>query len=266
MIVACLQFASGFLVFREIARVSEFLERGADGRLRLLRLGPHGGVDTALRTDPCVAAKEIHAASAEAEQRRHPRVVVICFAEMAFGAVLCSAYAARGVCEMRVVSLPRVALGAHCLLLRIHPLAVPGLRTDNDGGRRTQHGEAMVFCGGIHAELKHIVAHDLWIVGGEIALQHTLEFILWHALVGLHWQVAAEARSCPTCVANLAVKFLVRVREFLRAVLRLRHGAPCFAVTMHRFCVGGLGVVARMRGINDVLRLRNFPALVGRHG
>ena len=101
--------------------------------LRLFRFRPDDGVKPALAlADVGVAAKEIHRAGAEAEQRRNPGVVVIRLGEMAVLAIFCRAHAAGGVRQMRIVGLAAETVGADRLLLRIDPLAICILRTDDD--------------------------------------------------------------------------------------------------------------------------------------
>ena len=101
--------------------------------LRFVPLRPDHGVKPALAlADVSVAAEEIHRARAEAEQLRHPRVVVVLLGNVAIGAVLRRADAAGRVRKMRIECLAAVTFGADGLLLRINPFAVRVLRTDDD--------------------------------------------------------------------------------------------------------------------------------------
>ena len=87
---------------------------------------------------------------------------------------------------MRVECLAAVSVAAHGLLLRIDPVAILRLRTDDDGARRANHREPVLFYRAINAEHEDIIAHDLRVVGGEIAINRALEFV---ALTGqLLWQ------------------------------------------------------------------------------
>ena len=54
-------------------------------------------------------------------------------------------------------------------------------------------------------EHEDVVAHDLRIVGREIAIGHALEFVQRHALVGFHRQMATETTRRPRGVADLAI-------------------------------------------------------------
>ena len=117
----------------------------------------------------------------------------------------------------------------------------------------------------VDAELEDVVAHDLRIVAAEIARDGRVVFVPLHALVGLHGNVAAETTRRPRRVADLAREAAVVVRELLGALARGRHVAPRLAVAAQGFRVPRLGVVARMRGVDHVGGLRNFPARIGTH-
>src|SRR5215469_3996548 len=100
--------------------------------LRLIALCPYYGIEPFFTfTYVSVAPEEIHRARPEAEQLRHPRVVVILFRKVAVGAVLRRAHTAGGVRKMRIERLTAVTFGAHRLLLRIHPFAIGILRPDD---------------------------------------------------------------------------------------------------------------------------------------
>ena len=110
MLVGFVQNRAAFDMFSVIGRVSDLVQMTADGRLRLVRFGPNDGVEPSLPfADVGVTPEEIHRAGAETEQLRHPGVVVVVLREMAVGAILRCADAARGVREMRVERLAAVA-------------------------------------------------------------------------------------------------------------------------------------------------------------
>ena len=131
-------------MFLVIVRIGDLVQMTADGRLRLVGFRPDHGVESvASFADVGVAAEEIHRAGAEAEQLRHPGVVIVGLREMAVGAILRRADAAGGVREMRVERLAAVAFRGNGLLLRVNPFAVRVLRADHHRARRTDHGHAV---------------------------------------------------------------------------------------------------------------------------
>ncbi len=99
--------------------------------------------------------------------------------------------------EMRIECLATVAFGAHGLLLRIDPLTICVLRTDDHRARRTQHGQTMVLHHAVNSQLENIIAHDLRIVGRVVACRLALEFVERHALVCPHRQMTTEAARRP---------------------------------------------------------------------
>ncbi len=197
-----------------IFRIREAVEVAAEGGLGLVALGPDDGVEAVVAGgDVGVAAEEVDRAGAEAEELGHPGVVVVLLGEVAVGAVLGRADGGRGVGEVGVEGLARVALGGDGLLLGIDPLAVGVLRADDDGGGGADDGEAVVFVGGVLAEHEDVVAHDLGVVGGVEAGGGALEFVARDLLVGLEREVAAEAGRDPAGVADLATDVGVAVGE-----------------------------------------------------
>ena len=165
-------------MFPVIVRIRELVQMTADRGLRFVRFGPDDAVQSFLAlADVGVAAEEIHRAGAEAEQLRHPRVVVVVLREMAVGAILRRADAARGVREMRIERLAAVAFGADGLLLRVNPFAIRVLRADDHRARRTDHRHPVLLHRAVDAEHEDVVAHDLRIVGGEVAVDHAFELV-----------------------------------------------------------------------------------------
>ena len=123
-------------VFLIEIRICVAVQVAADHRLRLRPFRPD---DTAqpvmIRADIREAPEEIHRPGAEAQQLGHDRVVVVVFRNVAIGAVLRGADPAGGVGEMRIESLPRIALCGDGLLLGVEPLAVRPLRADKHRAR-----------------------------------------------------------------------------------------------------------------------------------
>ena len=159
-----------------------------------------------------------------------------CFLRVAVCAVLRRADAARGVGEMRIERLAAVTFRRDRLLLRIYPFAICILRADHDRARRTDHGHPIFFHRAVEPEHENVVAHDLRVVGREIAIGHPFEFVLRDPLVGLHRQVATETARRPGGVADLAIHPAVVVRQPAATFVR-RGGdrAPGLAVAASVF-------------------------------
>src|SRR5438552_8877169 len=115
---------------------------------------------------------------------------------MAVGAIFCRADAARGVREMRIKRLPTVTFSGKSLLLRVNPLAIGILRADHDRARRADDRHAVFLHRPVNPEHEDVVAHDLWIVGREIAIGYTFKLILRDAMVRFHLQMESEAARC----------------------------------------------------------------------
>ena len=181
-----------------IGRIGDLVQMTADRRLAVppVRSRPRHEILPAF-ADVGVAPEEIHRARAEAEQRRHPRIVVVLFGEMAIGAALGCADAARGVREMRIERLAAVTFRGNGLLLRINPFAIRILRADHDRARRADHRQSILFHRAVDAEHENVVAHDLRIVGGEIAVGDAFKFVLRRPLVRVHRQMATETTRRP---------------------------------------------------------------------
>src|SRR5205823_6284874 len=124
---------------------------------------------------------------------------------MAVSAILSRADTAGGVREMRIEGLAAVTFRREGLLLRVNPLAVRVLRTDHDCAGGAQDSHAVFLHRSIDPEHEHVVAHDLWIVGGEDPIGVPFELILSDSLVRLHWKVAPEAARGPGAMTNLAI-------------------------------------------------------------
>ena len=164
--------------------------------------------------DVGVATEEIHRAGAEAEQLRHPRVVVVLLRQMAVGAILGRADAAGRVREMRIERLAAVTFGGKCLLLRVNPFAIRVLRTDHDRARRTNHRHAIFLHRAVDAEHENVVAHDLRIVGREIPVGDAFEFILRQRVDSLSSADDNRNNSWPTRCDRSGNPSRIVVREF----------------------------------------------------
>ena len=116
---------------------------------------------------------------------------------MAIRAILRRANTACRVRKVRVKSLAAVAFGTHRLLLRIDPVAVLVLRTDNNRTRRPDDGEPVLFNGAVDAKHEYIVAHDLRIVSRKIAVNDSFELIQRHPLIRLHREMTAKTARRP---------------------------------------------------------------------
>jgi hypothetical protein len=100
--------------------------------------------------------------------------------------------------------------------------------------------------GAVDAEHEDIVAHHLRVVGHKVTIIDAFVFVLSHALVRLHRQMAAKAARRPRRMADLAVHVLVAVRERPFALIRRhRHLAPFLAVALQRFGITRLRIVIR---------------------
>ena len=108
--VGFIENRTAFEMLLVIRGIGDRLKVTSDHGLRFIRLGPNHGVQTFFAfADVGVAAKKIHRAGAEPEELRHPRVVVIVLRQMAVGAILGRADAARRVWKMRIECLTAVA-------------------------------------------------------------------------------------------------------------------------------------------------------------
>ena len=110
------------------------------------------------------------------------------------------------------------------------------------------------------AQLEHVVARDLRVVGGEIAGFLTVEVVLCALPVGLDRQMAPAARSGPRKVASEAGHLAVLVRP-----IRLGHTGTepeqsiyC-ARTAHQLGAGSLGVEIGRGRIDRILGQVHLP-------
>src|SRR5437868_8010324 len=124
---------------------------------------------------------------------------------MAISAVLRRPYAAGGVGEVGIESLPTVAFGRERLLLGVYPFAVRVLGADHYGAGRTDHRHPIFFHGAVNPEHEHVIPNHLRVVGGEIAISDAFKFVLRNPLVRLHRQMTSKAAGCPGSMTDLAI-------------------------------------------------------------
>src|SRR6266487_3804189 len=112
MFVRFVQLRPKIDMFLVVRGISDLMKMTADDGLRFVRFGPDHGVKSfAPFADVSIAPKEIDRAGAEAQQLRHPSIVVVRLRQMAVGAILGCANAARRVREMWIECLAAVAFG-----------------------------------------------------------------------------------------------------------------------------------------------------------
>ena len=228
-----------------VSRIGILVHGTANHRLRLIRLSPYDSVQRLLATDPRIAAKEIDRAGAKSKQLRNPRIVVLGLGKMAVRAIFRRARSAGRVRKVRIKRLPAVSVAAHGLLLRIEPVPVLVLRTDDHRTRRTDHRQPVLLHRAINAKHEHIVPDDLRVISREIAVKSALKLVQRHTLVGLHRKMAAETARRPRGMADLAIHAPVIMRERCLALrARQRHVAPSLAVALDGLRMGGLRIIA----------------------
>ncbi len=98
---------------------------------------------------------------------------------------------------MCVEGLTRKALGRNRLLLRINPLSILILRTDQNGAGRTHGRDAIARYGAVASEHKHVIAQDLVVIGGEVATIPALVVTIGHFAIGLHREMTPKATGHP---------------------------------------------------------------------
>ena len=188
-----------------------FVQIGADHRLRLAPFGDAHRLETLVEPDPGVQPDEIDEVGALQQQLRHDRIVVVGLRQMAVAAGLGLGLPHR-VREVRRERLAREARRRDRRLLHIDALAVDvGRRQDQRRGRA--HRRDDVALGGlVPAELEHLVARHLRIIGREIARRVAVVFVPRRLPVRLDRQVAAAARGRPRQMAGVAGHLAVLVR------------------------------------------------------
>ena len=190
------------------------MEVGADHRLRLVPFGDPRRLEAALEPDPGVQPDEVHEIGAVQQQLRHDRIVVVGLAQMAVGAGL-GLGAPHRVREMRREGLGREARGGDRRLLDVDPLAVDVGRGQDQRRGRADRRDDVALGGLVAAELEHLVARDLRIVGREVAGLAAVIMVDRGAEVRLDRQVAAGAARRPGQVAGEAGHLVVGMGELV---------------------------------------------------
>ena len=145
-----------------------FVQVGAQHSLRLVKFGDAYRGQPAFKAGPCVHPDKVHEIRTEQKQLRHDRVVVLCFGEVAIGAGLRLGQA-HGVREVRREGLRREADGADRGLLHIDAFAVDVGRGQDQRAGGTDRCGLVALGRLVNAELEHLVARNLRVVGREIA-------------------------------------------------------------------------------------------------
>ena len=177
-------------------RIGVAVQVGADHRLRLVPFGDPGRLEAALHAGPGVQADEVHEVRPVQQQLRHDRIVVVRLADVAVGAGL-RLGPADGVREVRREGLAREAGGGDRRLLDVDPLAIDVGRGQDERRGRADRRDDIVLGRLVTAELEHVVARDLRIVGREVARLLALIMVDRGAVVRLDRQVAAGAARRP---------------------------------------------------------------------
>ena len=144
--------------------------------------------------------------------------------EVAVGAGL-GLGAPHGVREMRREGLARKARGRDRRLLDVDPLAVDVGRGQDQRRGRADRGDDVALAGLVAAELEHVVARDLRVVGREVARLLAFIMVGGGAPVRLDRQVAAAAARRPAQVAGEAGHLAVGMGELAVGRRRSRTGS-----------------------------------------
>ena len=208
-------------VLGEVVRIGIALQIGAEYRLGLIPFSHPHRLDAGLQPDPGIHADEVDRVGPQHQQLGHDGVVVLGLGDMtvAAGLGLCASDRVR---EMRGKSLAGEADCRDRRLLHIDPLAVDIGRGQDQRRGRPGRGDHPAARGPVAAQLEHVVACDLRVVGGIVAGRAALRAVTRGLPVGLDRQVAATTGRRPGGVAAIAGHFLVVVRQ----VSRRNPGAP----------------------------------------
>ena len=164
-----LQFAIIVLdMHAPVIGIGVFVQVTAQHGLRFVPFGHAHRFEAGIEPDPGVQPDEIDEIGAEQQQLAHDRIVVVRRRQMAVGAGLGLGQPHR-MREMRRERLARIARGRNRWLLHIDPLAVDIGRGQHQRAGRTDRRDLVALGGLVAAELEHLVARDLRIVGREIA-------------------------------------------------------------------------------------------------
>ena len=228
-------------------------------RLRLVPLGDGGRLDMAGLADPRVVADEIDEIGSLQQQLGHDGVVVVRFRDVAIAARL-GLFLALGVRVMRRERLRGKAAGRDRRLLNINFFAVGVDRRQHQRRTGAHRRNLATLDRTGNAQLEHVVARHLRIVGRIVARLAALVVQLFGFPVGLDRQVAAGATGGPRQVAAVAAHLVVVVRQ-------CRHARPPLAVLAvgagaHQLGARRFLVVVRVTGVDRIFYQAHFPFLV----
>src|SRR5690606_27035884 len=133
---------------------------------------------------------------------------------------------AHGVREVWREGLAREADRADRRLLHVDPLTVEVGRAQHQRRGRAHRRYLVALGGHVLAELEHVVARDLRVVGREVARGLAFVAVDFALPVGLDRQVAAAAARRPRQVAGEAGHLLVAVRALARGDTGAEFEAP----------------------------------------
>ena len=162
----------------------------ADDRLRLIPLGDLHRLDVPLLADPGVVANEADVAGAVHQRLRHDGVVVLVGRQVAVAAGFGFGLAL-GVWVVRGKGLAGKAAGRRGRLLDVDLFAVGIGRRQHQRRRRTHRCDLAALDRAVAAQMEHVIACDLRVVGGEVAARAAFVVVRVGLFVGLDRQVAA---------------------------------------------------------------------------
>ena len=262
-VVVGLRQAQAALLVRGVpVRVGVAVQVAADHRLRLVPFGDLHRLDVALLAHPGVEADEVHEVGSLQQQLRHDRVVVALVGDVAVGAAL-GLGLPLGVRVVRREGLRGEAARGDRRLLDVDALAVDVGRGEHQRRRGAHRRDPAALHRAVPAELEHVVARDLRVVGREVARLAALVVVALGLPVGLDRQVAAAAARGPRQVAGEAGHLLVGVGVVLRARAPLALAA--LVARVHELRARRLLVVLRVAGRHRVLHQRHLPLAVRVH-
>ena len=144
------------------------MQIAAQHRLRLVPFGHAHRLEAGIETHPRIQSDEVDEIRAEQQQLAHDGIVVVCFGKVAIAAGLGFGQPHR-VREMRRERLARISTRRDRRLLHVDPFAVDVGRRQHQRAGRADRGDLISLCGLVAAELEHLIARHLRVVGREIA-------------------------------------------------------------------------------------------------
>ena len=139
---------------------------------------------------------EIDKIGPQQQQLRHDRVVVVGLGDVTVGARL-GLGAPLGVWVMRREGLARIARRRDRRLLHVDVLAVDVGRRQYESRARRDRRDYVVLDRAVAAELEHVLARHLRIVGREVTSCLAFVMVALGVLVRLDRQMTAAAARCP---------------------------------------------------------------------